>query len=232
MAIIKNIIFDLDDTLFDTYGLLVKPASMEAFQVMIEKGLNATTKACMQAHADFKKNNIRENVFLKIAEHFGSKGDIKTSVLARAGENAFLKRSIKENIKLFPQTKEVLKKLKSHYRLILLTIGDIQTQQTKINLLELDGIFNETIIVDVSSEKDKNSSFKNILTQSNLKPENFVSIGNRIDTDIAFAKTLGMKGVLFEHGEYLHLKPQNEFERPDHIVKNLKEFEEWLAHAG
>lgn len=231
MAIIKNIIFDLDDTLFDTYGLLVTPATIEACQNMIDNGLNAKLEACITKRKELQKSNLRENIFNKIADHFGVTKNTKEFV-AQAGRLAFHRRRIKEDIKTFPDTKAVLEKLKTKYNLYLVTIGDVNTQDIKIHLLGLASYFTQINIVDINKDPDKRTCFKKILAESKAETTSFVSIGNRIDTDVAFAKELGMQGVLFEHGEYLHLKPQSEFEKPDFKVKNLNEFERWLNNAG
>lgn len=143
-------------------------------------------------------------------------------------DTALYKRQLKENIRLFPHTEEVLKKLKQRYRLFLITLGDPGIQREKILTLGIKNLFEKIYYVNSLKNETKLGAFEVVLAYSGDRPSDFVSIGNRLDTDVGFAKKLGMNGVLFEQGEYLHLKPQNKFEYADHTVKSLKEFEKWL----
>ncbi len=58
-----TLIFDLDDTLLDTWGQLVQPAARESCQAMIEAGLNADLEECIEKRTDFFINRPREDLF-------------------------------------------------------------------------------------------------------------------------------------------------------------------------
>ena len=63
---IRHLIFDLDDTLFDTFGQLVKPAFLEASAAMIAAGLNAPSVTdCMGAREKILLTNKRQKIFSK-----------------------------------------------------------------------------------------------------------------------------------------------------------------------
>ena len=65
------LIFDLDDTLFDTCGQLVDRASRESCLQMIELGLQADVDSCMQKRQELFKENPRKNIYDQIVQSFG-----------------------------------------------------------------------------------------------------------------------------------------------------------------
>lgn len=225
---IKKIIFDLDDTLFDTLGTLVLPAAREACQVMVDRGLACTVQQCLDLREQLRKEGFRGNFFDKAVTHFGLASFSGPESVNRVGERAFLQRQIKEKISLFPETMESLKELQKIYRLFLITIGDPQTQAEKVKLLGLRPLFEKIYYVDGIKDKSKKAAFADILEVVGGTASEFLSVGNRIDTDVRFAKELGMLGILYEHGEYLYLKPESRHEKPDAVIKNLAELVAWL----
>jgi FMN phosphatase YigB (HAD superfamily) len=68
---IQFIIFDMDDTLFDTYGQLVKPASLESCRAMIDAGLNAEIDQCLKARHDLGLSKPRADIYKELVKHFG-----------------------------------------------------------------------------------------------------------------------------------------------------------------
>lgn len=225
---VTNIIFDLDDTLFDTWGQLAKPAHQEACQAMIKAGLDTSLEDCLKIRLEARGLGARGNIFKKMVTVFKIRDSASAEEIAEIGETAFHKREIKEKIALFPDTKETLARLKKKYTLHLVTWGDPKTQEKKVKLLEIADFFSMIIYVDGKKEKNKKKAFEHILKLQDTLPGEFLSIGNRIDMDIKYAKELGMKSVLFSHGEYLNLKPESKMEEPDFQVQNLGEFEKWL----
>src|ERR1039458_5832025 len=119
---IKHMIFDLDDTLFDTYGQLVKPAAREACQAMVNKGLRSSVDDCVRAREDIFKHSPRKDVYLQIIDRLGVKDGSHADDIRKAGFDAFHYRNIKETINLFSDTDFLLTKLRSLYRLYLVTM--------------------------------------------------------------------------------------------------------------
>ena len=87
MSTIKTIIFDLDNTLFDTEAQCVDKALEEAIKTMIDEGMQADTKdAFMTIKAFYKKHPSKDN-FALLAKHYnantlvGRKGKDRKSVV-------------------------------------------------------------------------------------------------------------------------------------------------------
>src|SRR5258708_2913507 len=86
---IKFIIFDLDDTLFDTYGQLVGPAAEESCKAMIDAGLKTSIKECLMKREELQKNHPREDIYELLARHFDIKPPSNIEKVIEAGFNAF-----------------------------------------------------------------------------------------------------------------------------------------------
>ncbi|MDZ4678137.1 MAG: HAD family hydrolase [Oligoflexia bacterium] len=226
--LVRAVIFDLDDTLFDTYGQLVKPASREACEAMIRAGLKTKIDECVMAREKLFTANPRKNIYEQLVEHFGLNENVNKKDVIQAGFNAFHDRHINEEISLFSDALEIIKALGEKFELYLVTLGTPSTQQKKIELLGLEEYLKKIYIVNINNSKTKFTTFHEILTTSKHEPRGFVSIGNRIDSEIRDAKELGMQTILMLHGEYVQLQPQTSFEEPDAKVETLSQLREIL----
>jgi protein MpaA len=86
--------------------------------------------------------------------------------------------------------------LRSKFELILLTYGDEKIQKQKIKSLAIEKYFSRIEICPNDSFLGKEDFFKSLSDRS------FMSIGNRIKTDLAPAKEFGGWTCLFSHGEH------------------------------
>lgn len=222
-AKVKILIFDLDDTLFDTHGQLLTPARQESCQAMIKAGLEATVDQCLSKWEHLHKTQPRKNIYKELVTTFDVKNGFDPQKVERDGYAAFYDRQIKETISLFPDTADTLTLLSKTFKIYLVTMGSPQTQKKKVNLLNVEKYFEKIYFVDSSQTSDKKKAFEDILRQTKVAPDQHISIGNRVDLEIRDAKRLGMKAILFEHGEYFHLSPETEDEKPDLTIRNLSE---------
>jgi FMN phosphatase YigB (HAD superfamily) len=222
---IKTIIFDLDDTLFDTYSQLFKPAFTEATSAMIQAGLNATSILdCFNAKFEFLKLNQRQNVFKALVEKFGVSLNSSSLEVEEVGSQIFYNRHITETLYLFPDAESLLNLLVgAGYNLFLVTMGTPSTQQAKVDQLALLKYFKKIFYVDVRTTATKKPAHQEIQKLAGGDPSTFVSIGNRIDVELRDAKELGMQTILVEHGEYVGFTPQIPQEVPDTIIFKVGE---------
>jgi putative hydrolase of the HAD superfamily len=231
---ISHLIFDLDDTLFDTYGQLITPAFKEASVAMINAGLNATIEQCFERRAILLNENKRQNIFKSIANAFNEPplDEVKLKKIELIGFQSFHQRTIKENIFLFDDTIETLNFLKQHFELFLVTMGNPKTQESKVSKLNLSAYFKEIFFVDIFQEPRTRQAFeliyKIITHKSKIKSTSVVSIGNRIDLELKDAKELGMQTILMEHGEYVGSKALSKEEIPDEIIFKLADLKQLL----
>jgi putative hydrolase of the HAD superfamily len=192
---IKAIIFDLDDTLYDCSGTLVLKSKERAAKI-ISRTINCSEKEALTRQ-------------LNLEEKFGPKTDIYCEIanLYRLSDkfhkevsNAVNALDIKD-ITLFPDVIAAISKLKRvGYKLILVTAGNHDLQKRKIKTLGLERAFDEIIITDNSSEKEK--CFRKILIKYDLKPEQVFCVGDKIKDEIEAGANMGMLTALMKHGRY------------------------------
>ncbi len=218
---IKAVIFDLDDTLFDCSGLLVNNARRRASNALIKAGVNATEQELMKEQKELNEKNPTFNVFELIALKY-SKENEKEDLVKKALE-AYNSDSVEE-IFLFSGAKELLKELKQNkIKLILITSGITSRQQKKIDLLNLRPLMDAVFIHDLETGPEKETFFEEVLERFNLKPEEVVSVGDRIHSEILIANRLGMNSVRLLHGRFSKVKPKNVLEEADYSINSISE---------
>ena len=218
-----HLIFDLDDTLLDTYRQLVPRASRDACTAMVEAGLNATVDSCMTAWEEHGRNFARRDIFVHMVGYFGVREKSSPEGVAKRGFHAFYNRKVESDISLFPRVKEMLVQLRAKYKLYLVTSGSRPTQEEKIRHLGLRDYFVDIKCVDLASGQRKIDAFAAIMFATKSPPPRHLSIGNRIDTDVAEARRLGWKACWVRYGEYVNIEPAEEIEQPDFIIDNIGE---------
>lgn len=83
-------------------------------------------------------------------------------------------------VELLEDVEDVLKVLSKKYRLILATKGDLLDQERK---LEMSGLTNYFHHIEVLSDK-KESNYSKLLNHLDIKPFEFLMIGNSLKSDI------------------------------------------------
>lgn len=218
-----HLVFDLDDTLLDTFGQLIPRASKEACIAMIQAGLAADLETCLSARDQIAKTNGRADLYRHLVQRFGVREGASPEAVADAGHKAFHDRTVERDISLFAGTRDMLHDLRPRYRLYLVTAGSPGTQQEKIDILKLQNSFDEIHIVNIMRGETKGKTFASIQENHGGEPSRYLSVGNRLDTDIAPAKRLGWKTCWVTYGEYAYTSPSDEFEMPDFEISAMEE---------
>ena len=114
----------------------------------------------------------------------------------------------KWGIKLFSGFRKILESRKNIN--ILVTRGEKERQNRKIDVLQIRRYFNIIHIVDLDSDKfNKFSEIKN-----DYNSHEIIIIGNRIDCEIRYGNQLGLKTIHIEHGKYSTVRAKDDFEVP------------------
>ena len=113
-------------------------------------------------------------------------------------------------IQLLDDVENVLKKLKSRYLFILVTKGDLLDQERKLKLSGLIDYFHH---IEIMSDKHEDN-YRKLLMHLNIKPEEFLMIGNSVKSDILPAISIGATAihvpfeVTWQH-EIIHDMPES-----------------------
>jgi putative hydrolase of the HAD superfamily len=90
-----------------------------------------------------------------------------------------------------PGADAVLAELAPHYRLLLITKGDLRDQERKVAKSGLAGRFTH---IEVVSEKDQ-GAYGRLLRRQAIDPHRFLMVGNSLKSDIVPVLALGASGV-------------------------------------
>lgn len=217
---IKAVALDLDDTLIDTSQSLVPIASRAAFQAMSKLGLQIDFEAFEEERKIGALSMSHQKIFKVIADKFCPN---PSADLAEAGIQAFYNPPIPDKLPLLEGAAENLEILFKKYPLFLVTSGSIPTQKRKILATGAQNKFQKIYTLDSFKKERKRTAFEDILQNLSLKPEELISIGNRLSQEIHDAKELGCMTCYFKYGEHVGESIRNKFEIPDFTVESHKE---------
>src|SRR4051812_31562952 len=96
----KAVIFDLDDTLFDTWGTCYPAAAKESCEAMVKAGLNCSGESCVKERGDFFKVMPKSDVIQHIVKKFGVRsGGLSADEIVAIGKKSFHSRQVEKDIK-------------------------------------------------------------------------------------------------------------------------------------
>jgi putative hydrolase of the HAD superfamily len=128
---------------------------------------------------------------------------------------------------LLPGVEEVLQSFQGKLRLVMATKGDLLDQERK---LEKSGLVKYFHHIEIMSEK-KEGDYRKLISHLDIKPEEFVMIGNSIKSDVLPVINLGGHGfhVPF-HTTWAHETVEAEISHPNfHQVKSISEIVDLIA---
>ena len=228
---IKFVVFDLDDTLFNG-TLLVEKARKASVQMMIKYGLPVeeeyALKILNEVVLEFGSNSEAhlDNLMIRL------QNDPKVKLSQKYNINKFAAAGImgyhREKVKHFKPFKDVVKTLEklrnNNIKSAIITDGFPKKQYEKILRMKIEDLLDEIIISDeVAARKPNPFLFELFLEKYQCKPNEVIYIGDRIDKDIAPAKEVGMVTVLIHRGtKYDPNLTKEKFKvKPDYHVNNL-----------
>ena len=205
MSTIKNLIFDLDNTLYDfstiwkesnklvyKYLKYDKIASYEEFFRHYKAINNILVDEVLKGN--MKLREIRNKRLKLTLEEFGI-------ILTEEDCNIYYEKQfdfIIESIKPNEEVNLWLSRLCKKYKMILLTNGKSYEQREKLAKLDLENLFELYISGETHISKPKAEAFINVLEKENIVASETVMIGDSLHYDINPANKLGMKTCLVE----------------------------------
>ena len=190
---IKIIAFDADDTLWVNEPLF--RINEEKFDSLLKDYIS-----------DDKITSKLYDTEIKNLKHFGYgiKGFIismiETAIELTNGEikGCDLKKiidwgkdQIDHPVNVLDSVESVLKTLKSKYRLMIITKGDLFDQESKIARSGLADYFD---VIEIVSEKD-NNTYSSLLKKHNIDSSELLMVGNSLKSDILPLVKLGAKAI-------------------------------------
>ncbi|MGI9275531.1 MAG: HAD family hydrolase [Endozoicomonas sp.] len=227
---IRLITFDLDDTLWDNFPVMMRAENI-VYQRLCEYWPD------VEQHFDFK------GVITFRRQLMGQRSDLKMRITAlrhysltqvlisigcpetRAGKIA---SSVMEEfmhwrheVDYFPDTEAVLAQLSKHYKIGAVTNGNVD-----IKRLPVGRYFDFAIRAEeYNSEKPEPTLFLKALEMSGAEPGQTLHVGDCLNADVSGARALGINTAWFNPGQK-DLPPEHQ---PDVVIRSLTELLDFLG---
>jgi len=218
MTSIKAVFLDLDGTLYDN-SILAEQSRRNAVRAMIEAGLPAGEDDAYRRLLSIveKHGSNYDNHYDKLVSSYGIK---RNKHVVAAGVVAYHTTKLAY---LVPYRETVPTLLRLHdmgLKLGVVTNGLAVKQWEKIIRLGLQHFFHTAVISeDVKAHKPDKEIFEKAAKKINVKPDECMMVGDRIEKDFAGANKLGFTTVFVARGE--EQKPKKKIEEPDYIISDL-----------
>jgi FMN phosphatase YigB (HAD superfamily) len=221
--VIRCVIFDLDDTLYDCLGQRVRVTHRHAAQAMVEAGLNATADAVYHARMRaFRTDPMLRHIDAEVTRHFAAENPEEISRMAR---EAYFNCPVGK-LTLFPGSLQLLRFLaKRGVRNFIVSFGEPKIQRAKIKVLSLDRepSIEKIYYADRGNVLTKEAAFRKIQKRTCLTPGEMLVVGDRPAREIRAGRELGMHTVRLRHGEFKSQMPIGPEEEPDYVIGNISE---------
>ena len=225
-AVATTVIFDADDTLWETQPLYASSKDM-FFEQMLLSGFpleDTRTRFENIDHANvlrlgFSKKRFPQSMcdtYRALCADFGRPVDKRMARLVqRIGLAVFEKSPI-----IIDGVREVLSELKrSDVRLLLATKGDREVQDQRLRTSGLQTYFSRIQIL----EEKGISEFKQLISEEHIDPAHGWSVGNSVRSDINPALAAGLSAIWIPRETWVYEKatptPSNQL----HVARSIRE---------
>jgi FMN phosphatase YigB (HAD superfamily) len=221
--VIRCVIFDLDDTLYDCLGQRVPVTHRYAAQAMVAAGLKADAEAVYRARMRaFRTDPMLRYIDAEVTRHFGAEDPEEISRIAR---EAYFNCPVGK-LTLFPGSLPLLRFLaKCGVRNFIVSFGEPKIQHAKVKALGLDRepSVEKIYFADRNNVLTKEAAFRKIQKRTKLTPPEILIVGDRPAREIRAGKELGMHTARLLHGEFKLQDPVGPEEEPDHVIGKIAE---------
>jgi FMN phosphatase YigB (HAD superfamily) len=233
--VIRSVIFDLDDTLYDCLGQRVRVTHRYAAQAMVKAGLKADTEAVYRARMRaFRADPMLRHIDAEVTHHCGAENPEEISRIAR---EAYFNCPVGK-LTLFPGSLPLLRFLaKRGVRNFIVSFGEPKIQRAKVRALGLDEepSVEKIYFADRNNVLTKEAAFRKIQKRTRLRSDEILIVGDRPAREIRAGKELGMHTVRLRHGEFKSQEPIGPEEEPDYVIEKIAEIRKlpfiWKADA-
>ncbi|WP_025124375.1 HAD family hydrolase [Myroides odoratimimus] len=153
-----------------------------------------------------------------------SKGTVNPKVISRV--IAIGKDLLTKPVELLDDVEQVLKELQGKYKLVVATKGDLKDQHRKLHKSGLGAYFHH---IEVMTDKEE-IDYQKLLGRLDIKPEEFIMIGNSLRSDVLPVLELGGHAVHVPfHTTWLHEHVDHEIIHPNFTsIKKLSEIKSFI----
>lgn len=199
---IKSIVFDMDDTLYDEIDYYKSGFKVVSGTIASDFGLDQA-KVSDTLWKIFNGGN-HKNAFDETAKNFGITFD--DNYIAKLID---IFRNHKPDISLPSESMQVLTELKKRYKLGLITDGWLPAQEYKVKALELEKILDCIIYTEKLGPehwKPSPKSFEMMLSNFGIAACETVYVGDNLRKDFIAPNKMGFKTILISRKNRIHFE--------------------------
>jgi FMN phosphatase YigB (HAD superfamily) len=230
--LIRCVIFDLDDTLYDCLGQRVRPSHRHAAEAMVKAGLKANVEQVFRARMRaFRIDPMLRHIDPAVCRQFNA---AEPETVCQAARDAYFNCPVGE-LRLFRGTRPVLRFLHSQrVKVFIVSFGEPEIQRAKVRALGLENEKSIDGILYADRDKllTKEAAFSRIQRELALPANEILIVGDRPMREIRAGNELGMHTVRIRHGEFAAQEPRDEMEQPDYEIKNISEVRDLAFQWG
>lgn len=223
---IQVVIFDLDDTLIDTTNLVLPLALKRAYQTLIQAGAQTTAELLEQERSILRKNFSHHEIFPRLATKYFTGTSVPPEIIQRTVQKTiqcFYEPELYAPFPLMEGAQANLEQLFQKRDMYLVTSGIPTAQQKKVYACQIERYFKKCFYVESMHGTDKSQALSQIIKMHDYDNSEFLSVGNRLSSEIREAKRLGMQTCYFQFGEHQDEVPTSPLEIPDYTIHHHKE---------
>ena len=220
---IKVLAFDADDTLWENEPFFREVE--EKFEELMENFHPRHTTARELLRTEIENIELYgygiKAFILSMIETAMRISDKTISVSAIEKIIELGRQMLAKPVVLLAGVESVLQNFQGHVRLVMATKGDLLDQERKLRKSGLEKYFHH---IEIMSEK-KEPDYEKLIRHLDIKPEEFVMIGNSIKSDVLPVINLGGHGIHVPfHTTWAHETVEAEITHPNfHQVKSISE---------
>ena len=215
---VRAVIFDLDDTLYDCTGSLVRASRRRAAEQLVDAGLPMSVDEATELQEELA--SIHGPHFL-VFDEIGRRYDLDETAVKQA-YRAYNSEEVGSSIQPFPDAMSSLRGLAElGVERYLLTMGYPPRQQAKINKLGLEDEFDDVLVNDVDRGVAMTECLRYLLDKHNLNPGEVLIVGDRPSEEIRYGNELGLVNAQMLHGRFREAEPRDLFEEHQYRINNL-----------
>ncbi|MCW3999866.1 MAG: HAD-IA family hydrolase [Candidatus Bathyarchaeota archaeon] len=226
---LKAVVFDLDDTLYDQYDYL-KGAFRESARFLSYR-LNLDEDYLLRCLLEISKakGSDQGKIFDLLIHNLQVTSHAKE--LIDGAVDAFLSYHPAE-LEAYAGVHDVLESLKNRkIKLGLLTDGRSEIQNSKLKALSLFGYFDAIVVSDDYGRENRRPApftYQLVLRKLESQPHECVFVADNPKKDFVTAKKMGILTVRTLTGEYRNLSLDDEYEA-DYSIPQIKELQSAIA---
>ncbi|MDD2437723.1 MAG: HAD family hydrolase [Massilibacteroides sp.] len=190
---IKKIGFDADDTLW-VNELFFRETEQHFYKLLADYADESTISSELyrtESNNMFLYGYGVKAFILSVLEtaHHITQGNVPASIVREIIDLG--KKQLLQPVELLPSVEDTLNALVGSYELILVTKGDLLDQERKLAASGLEHLFHH---VEVMSDKTE-CYYRKLLKHIDLRPDEFMMVGNSLRSDILPPLILGSYAV-------------------------------------